>query len=122
MKRLIRVLSFCAGIAALIWAMRDRFISLALPREPQPPTFRHREDHPNVPHRPHPEDSAAPGPDSDDLTAIKGIGPVYAAKLTEMGIESFAALANASSAAIADRLDTAESRTASWIDQAKTRL
>jgi predicted flap endonuclease-1-like 5' DNA nuclease len=124
MKRLARLLSFVAGIAALIWAMRDRFISLALPREPQPPAFRHPDDHPQVPHRPH-QEHRQPGveavPELDDLELINGIGPVYSSKLANMGITTFSGLAAGSAAEIAGKLDTAESRVMDWIDQAKAR-
>ncbi|MFW2339308.1 MAG: hypothetical protein ACN4GK_04600 [Acidimicrobiia bacterium] len=127
MKRIVRILSFAAGVAALIWAMRDRFISLALPREPQPPAFRHPEDHPNVPHRPHqpphfqPE---VPTTDNkpDDLQEIKGIGPVFAAGLADMGITTFGDLSESKVADVAAKLETAESRVADWIGQASQRL
>ena len=122
MKRLARVISFAAGIAAIIWTMRDRFISLALPHEPQPPTFRHPEDHPNVPHHPHPEPQTLREIADNDLTVIKGIGPVFATKLREMGVETFSALAEASPAEIAGRLAAPESRVAEWIDEAQKRL
>ena len=127
MKRIVRILSFAAGVAALIWAMRDRFISLALPREPQPPAFRHPEDHPNVPHRPHQPphlQAEVPATDSkpDDLQEIKGIGPVFAAGLADMGITTFSDLSESRVADVAAKLETAESRVADWIDQASQRL
>ena len=127
MKRIVRILSFAAGVAALIWAMRDRFISLALPREPQPPAFRHPEDHPNVPHRPHqpphyqPEVAATDGK-RDNLREIKGIGQVFAAGLADMGITTFSDLSESRVADVAAKLETAESRVADWIDQASQRL
>jgi len=124
MKRLARVLSFAAAVAALIWAMRDRFISLALPREPQPPAFRHPDEHPQVPHRPH-QNHRDPGmeaaPELDDLELINGIGPVYSSKLAEMGITTFSGLAAASVAEVVGKLGIAESRVVDWIDQAKAR-
>ena len=127
MKRIVRIVSFAAGVAALIWAMRDRFISLALPREPQPPAFRHPDDHPNVPHRPHqppqyqPE---VPATDSkpDDLREINGIGPVFAAGLADLGITTFSDLSESRVADVAAKLGTAESRVADWIGQASRRL
>jgi len=124
MKRLARLLSFAAAVAALIWAMRDRFISLALPREPQPPAFRHPDEHPQVPHRPH-QNHRDPGmeaaPELDDLELINGIGPVYSSKLAEMGITTFSGLAAASVAEVVGKLGIAESRVVDWIDQAKAR-
>ena len=125
MKRLARVLSFAAAVAALIWAMRDRFISVALPREPQPPAFRHPDEHPQVPHRPH-QDHRGPGmeavPELDDLELINGIGPVYSSKLAEMGITTFSGLAAVSAAEVVGKLGIAESRVGDWIDQAKARI
>ena len=124
MKRLARLLSFAAAVAALIWAMRDRFISVALPREPQPPAFRHPDEHPQVPHRPH-QNHRDPGmeaaPELDDLELINGIGPVYSSKLAEMGITTFSGLAAASVAEVVGKLGIAESRVVDWIDQAKAR-
>jgi predicted flap endonuclease-1-like 5' DNA nuclease len=127
MKRVARLLSFAAGIAAIIWAMRDRFISLALPREPEPPSFRHPDDHPRVAHQPHrvapsesTTDSPAP-PKVDDLTAIKGIGPVFATKLADIGVRSFSDLAGSSAETIAAGLNTSESRAVDWIRQAGQR-
>ena len=38
--RAARLIAVIAGVAALVWAMRDRFISLVVPREPERPTFR----------------------------------------------------------------------------------
>lgn len=126
MKRFARLLSFAAGLAALLWAMRDRFISLALPREPQPPAFRHPDDHPNVPHQPHqpshyPTETAADVP-PDDLQMINGIGPVFADKLASLGIDSFAKLARASVSKLAEELNTYESRVADWVEQANQRV
>ncbi len=130
MKRFIRVLSFLAGVAAIIWAMRDRFISLALPREPQPPAFRHPAEHPHVPHQPHadvptPSTATAAKPAeelaADDLEEINGIGPVFARKLADRGITTFAQLAAASAADLADAIDTYPTRVQGWIDQAGER-
>ncbi len=129
MKRFVRILSFLAGVAAIIWAMRDRFISLALPREPQPPAFRDPSEHPHVPHRPHaytptPSATRPTTPDSgeDDLKEINGIGPVFSAKLADLGIATFAALAAASADELAEGVDTSPARVQDWIDQANERM
>ena len=108
MKRGLRILGFLAGIGAIIWVMRDRFISLALPREPQPPTFR------VAPHEP----LAASPPPADDLTIIKGIGPVYAARLQEAGVTTLRALAGAEAEVLAGRLGVPASRVGPWIEEA----
>ncbi|HSR45276.1 MAG TPA: helix-hairpin-helix domain-containing protein [Acidimicrobiia bacterium] len=123
MKRLVRLMSFAAAVAAIIWAMRDRFISLALPREPEPPVLRHPEDHPRVPHRPHQAAHEDLEPlVKDDLQEIKGIGPVFAAKLADLGITSFADLAAGSIDELASGLDTTETRISDWMAQARQRI
>jgi large subunit ribosomal protein L21 len=122
MKRVARIAALLAGIVAIIWAMRDRFISLALPREPTPPAFRHMP--PSAPHRQEPRtpDVAATSDENveegDDLTAVKGIGAVYSGKLAELGITSFASLAAASAEEIAQQVGTQQARVESWIRQA----
>lgn len=55
-----------------------------------------------------------------DLEDIKGIGPTYAQRLREAGIEDVAALAEADAADLSERADVAESRVQNWIDRAGT--
>lgn len=104
MKRLFKLTGFLAGLGAAVWLMRDRLISLALPKEPEPPTFR-------VP----------PATEPEDLTVIKGIGTVFAGKLEEHGITTLRALANANPSIIASQLDTSEARVEPWIAEARRR-
>ncbi|HEY7563646.1 MAG TPA: hypothetical protein VIA81_01850 [Acidimicrobiia bacterium] len=40
MRRLLKTIVFLSGMAALVWAMRERFISITAPREEKPPAFR----------------------------------------------------------------------------------
>jgi hypothetical protein len=40
MKRFLRVLAVVGGVAGIIWAMRDRLISISAARDEQPPRFR----------------------------------------------------------------------------------
>ncbi|NOY56417.1 MAG: hypothetical protein GXP34_10585 [Actinobacteria bacterium] len=101
MKRLMKLTGFLAGLGAAVWLMRDRLISLALPREPEPPTFR-----------------VDPAPEADDLTAIKGIGDVFASRLQQQGITTLQALAKADPAVLAEQLDTPQSRVEGWIAEA----
>ena len=67
--------------------------------------------------------SAAQG-GSDDLTAIKGIGPAIARKLEAAGVRTFADLAAADPNDLADKIAsrpvTAE-RVRTWISEARTR-
>ena len=76
MKRVAKVIGFVGGAIAVIWAMRDRFISVATSREPEPPAFR----------------SAIPSP---PVTEIEGIGPVIFGILQKSGITTFRQLADA---------------------------
>ena len=57
---------------------------------------------------------------SADLEDIKGIGPTYAERLREAGIEDVAALADADAASLSERADVPESRVQNWIDRAGT--
>lgn len=109
MKKVIRYIGVLAGLGTVIWVMRDRFISLALPREPQPPSFRVS---------PHPPPVERPASRSDDLTIIKGIGPVYAARLEEAGITSLADLGKAEAESVATSIDVPAGRVGDWIKEA----
>ncbi|MFO7300057.1 MAG: helix-hairpin-helix domain-containing protein [Actinomycetes bacterium] len=105
MKRLAKIFGAIAGIAAVIWAMRDRFISVAISREPQPPSFR-------VP---------APAEEAP-VDVIDGIGPVFARRLSEAGIPTVSRLAQASPDAVAEAAGVSAARARSWIEQASGRV
>lgn len=62
-------------------------------------------------------DAAAEGSD-DPVTEIKGIGPAYAERLADIGIETVGDLAAADAADIAAETDLSESRIAGWVEQA----
>jgi predicted flap endonuclease-1-like 5' DNA nuclease len=55
-----------------------------------------------------------------DLEEIKGIGPTYADRLREAGVEGVAELATADATEVAAASDIAESRVQKWIDRAET--
>ncbi|PSP51739.1 hypothetical protein BRC60_02015 [Halobacteriales archaeon QH_1_68_42] len=56
-----------------------------------------------------------------DLEEVKGIGPAYADRLRDAGIEDVAALAAADAADLAERSDMGEGRLEKLIDRAKSR-
>jgi len=56
-----------------------------------------------------------------DLEEIKGIGPAYADRLRDAGVEDVAALAAADAAEVADQTGLGEGRIANWIEQAEAR-
>ena len=101
MKRLAKILGVLGGLAAIVWAMRDRFISVAISREPQPPAFR------------------VPSAQTEmAVDTIDGIGPVFAKRLTAAGIGTVARLADASPDAVAEAAGVSAARARAWIDQA----
>lgn len=102
MKKLAKIIGIVGGVAALIWAMRDRFISVATSREPEPPKFRAVGDVP-------------------PLAALNGIGPVYEERLSKAGIASVESLATASPDSIAEAAGVSASRARDWIAQAQQR-
>jgi hypothetical protein len=107
--RAARLLALFAGIAALLWAMRDRFISLVVPREPERPTFR------VAPPPPRPD---GPDPEHEDLTVIAGIGPVYQSRLHAAGFGTVAAVAEASAEELANAAQVPVGRAAEWVSKA----
>ena len=107
-KKVFRFFGVLAGLGTAIWVMRDRFISLALPREPEPPNFRVA---------PHPVQEQPPS-QADDLTIIKGVGPVYAARMEEAGITSLAGLGAAEAEPLAALIDVPAGRVSDWIKEA----
>ncbi|HFE66421.1 MAG TPA: DUF4332 domain-containing protein, partial [Chloroflexi bacterium] len=62
---------------------------------------------------------AAEDIEPDDLTQVKGIGPTYARRLQEAGIESFAQLTAVPPQDLAQILDTNENRAAAILAAAK---
>lgn len=107
-RRISRFVGLIAIVAAIVWLTREHLL----------PT-------PHVPHEPPPHFRSTPPPPepaADDLTAIKGIGPVYAARLADSGIISFQDLAAADPNTVADTTNAAASVVAGWIWQAQARI
>ncbi len=102
MKKMAKVIGLVGGAAAVLWAVRDRFVSVATSREPEPPTFR-----------------APSAGASQSIEVIDGIGPVFATRLTEAGMEYIASLADASPDSVAEAASVSVARARSWIEQAQ---
>ena len=102
-KQVLRVGGVIVGLGAAVWALRDRLLPAPEIPDGPPPRFRTA-----------PTDPGA----ADDLTEVKGIGPVYSQRLVDAGVTSFAELASADVAAVADAAKVSESQAASWIGQA----
>lgn len=110
MKKFLGFVTFVAVCWVVLWLTREHLLPTPhVPDEP-PPRFRSTPPQPDAP-------SAA----ADDLTVIKGIGPVYAASLVESGITTFAALSAADPEQLAADLATTVTRVSGWIDQARQR-
>ena len=99
MKRLARVIGILGGVVALIWAMRDRFISVATSREPRPPRFREVGE-------------------TQPVAIIDGIGPVYEERLNRAGIRDVAALAKAAPDRVSEAAGVSANRARDWIARA----
>ena len=97
-----------AGVAAVLWLMRDKLSGPAV----EPVTV---DDAPAFRVPPPPTKRTAP---VDDLSDVTGIGPVYRARLGEAGIDSFAALAAADAESVAEAAGVPVDRAQDWIEQA----
>lgn len=102
-KRLARILGVIGGIGALVWAMRERLISVAISREPEPPAFRVSGQTP------------APAGATGSITDVSGIGPVYATRLAAIGVDSLSDLADADPEEVAAGAQVPVSRARVWV-------
>lgn len=107
-KRSLRALAILGGVGAAVWAMRDRIMSILSPSEPEPPSFR--------------VVTPASPPQPDELLRVDGVGPVYAAKLTDAGITTLSALVEAGAERVAAIVELPASRVQGWIDHASSLL
>ncbi len=92
--------------------MRERFVSVAIPREPAPPAFR-------VPEKKPVSDSETMDA-MPSITDVSGIGPVYATRLGEIGVNTPSELAKAEAETIADAAQVPLSRAEGWISAARS--
>lgn len=111
-KKSTKILVVLAIWAAVTWRFRENLLPVPTPETGPVPPIRHP--------RPAARGPAAPTAESagDDLTEVKGVGPVYQGRLTEMGITTFADLAGADADAVAEQLDVAVTAVDDWKRQA----
>jgi predicted flap endonuclease-1-like 5' DNA nuclease len=64
------------------------------------------------------EDDGEPPGEAEDLAEVRGIGPVFRARLTEAGITTFAGLAAADPEVVVAATGVPPARAADWISQA----
>ena len=113
-RRLLRLIGLLGVLIAIVWLTREHLLPAPRVSKEPPPHYRSS---------PPPPPPTTPTPaEPDDLTKIKGIGPVFASRLETMGIVSFAGLASADVAATAESVDTSESNVSDWIAQAEAHL
>lgn len=111
-RRIARVVGIIGGIGAVVWAMRDRFISVALPREPTPPAFKVPTEMATAP-----TSTTADPPGS--ITDVPGIGPVYATRLEAIGIATLGDLAGADAEDASHAAQVPVTRAQGWIQAAQ---
>lgn len=107
-KNLMRVAGVVVGLGAAAWALRDRLLPAPEIHDEPPPRFR--------------EPTPSPTPDasgsSDDLTAIKGVGPVTARKLEDAGYSTLADIAAADAESLSTSVGTSQTTVSRWIEAA----
>ena len=114
MKRLLQLLALAGAAAGAVWYARQQ----AAPEPARPGgTWSGRPRLTAVPDaRPErPSEASVP----DDLTDIRGIGPVYARQLAAVGITTFAELAAADPVELATEFDP-RADVADWVSQARS--
>lgn len=102
--RLIRTITTLGGVALLLWLMRDRMVRLPVASGERVPVFRTA-----------PPDHEPPAP---DVTAVVGIGPVYAERLAQAGIRTVADLVASDADALAAAAGVGPSVAAAWLERA----
>ena len=101
LKTFLRIAGVIVGLGAAAWALRERLMPAPAVPERPPPKFR--------------TSPTTPSAGTDDLTAVKGIGPVYAERLVAAGIDSFAALASAGAEAAGAAAGVSANTADKWV-------
>jgi predicted flap endonuclease-1-like 5' DNA nuclease len=131
-KKPVRIILILAAWAAVTWIFREKLLPVPKPDRNPPPHFRTekvattpRDDQPDSPPGaadPAPQPLRADSPQTtghDDLTEVRGIGPVYQHRLADIGVTTFAQLAACDAASIAEQVEVRESQVREWMDQAR---
>ncbi|CAN5305976.1 MAG: hypothetical protein ACR2JP_05045 [Acidimicrobiia bacterium] len=117
MKHLLRAAGTVGVMGLVVYLLRDRLLPPPV-IDPAPARIHGAPTPTADPATTAPHPAASPFSAADDLTAIVGIGPVYAARLGAEGITSFAQLADAEPGSIAAAVSAREEMVADWIEQA----
>jgi predicted flap endonuclease-1-like 5' DNA nuclease len=124
--KLLRLAGLIALATAIVWLTREHLLPTPRVSHEPPPHYRSTPPPPDEEAAPPEEATQAmreqtPRATPDDLTAIKGIGPVFAARFEEMGVTSFGELAEQDPQAVADAVGTSTQAARDWITQAQAR-
>ena len=111
MRKLIKLVGLAVGAGAVAYLMKGRLVPVPEGPTEEPPTSR-------VAPAAQPGDAPGDPHDGDDLTEVKGIGPVYAERLAQSGITTFAGLAATDAAVVAEAAGVTEDRAADWTSHA----
>lgn len=113
MNRVAKIGGVITGLGAIavaaLWLLKDRITGPA--PAPVAPS-----DAPRFRVAPPPPVQAPAA--ADDLSAVKGIGPVFKARLATAGITTFAGLAAADPEVVAEYIGASHSQVEDWISQA----
>ncbi len=101
LKTLLRIAGVVVGLGAAAWALRDRLLPPPVAPEGPAPAFR-------------------TPPTPDDLTKVKGIGPVYAERLAAAGMSTFKSMIAAGAEAVGDAAGVSKQTADKWVTSAKT--
>lgn len=111
--RLLRFLGVLALASTIVWLTREHLLPTPKVSHEPPPHYRSTPPPPPTP-------TTRPAP--DDLTDIKGIGPVFAMRLGAIGIDSFKKLSETDIDTLTDAAGTSSSNAADWIKQANAKV
>lgn len=112
MKRILKVISIGAGVAVATWALRDRIVRII----PEPVDTKHPQF--RTAHAPAHDAETDDSGGIDDLTAIHGVGPVYARRLVESGIASFSEFFKTASGSLEEITGASSDKVNDWLEQA----
>ncbi|CAN5325249.1 hypothetical protein BH24ACT7_BH24ACT7_26640 [soil metagenome] len=117
MKHLLRAACTVWVMVLAVYLLRDRLLPPPV-IDPAPARIHGTPTPAAVPATTAPHPAASASRAAYDLTAIVGIGPVYAARICAEGITSFAQLADGEPGSIAAAVSAREEMVADWIEQA----
>ncbi len=103
----MKFLVFVGVLAGVAYALRDQLMPPPQAPSSSPPPF-----------RTHDAETPIAAQAGDDLQRVNGIGPVRVGQLADLGITTFADLADADAVDLAANIGVAVSQTEDWIGQA----